>query len=92
MEQLLELRHEIAWLIFSENPAAAHKVEMTLVYDNRIKDCADRWPKSFKFDGLIGCVDFEGECGYVTWGGMGVHLESIASNKLRQAIREQTGY
>jgi len=92
MEQLLVFRHEIAWLIFAENPKASHKVEMTLVYENRVKDYADRWPKAFKFDDLVGCVDFEGDHGYVTWGGMGVHLESVHGSRLRQAIKEQTGY
>lgn len=92
MEQLLERRYEVAWLVLGWNPSAVHSCEMSMVYDNWIKDDADRYPKSFKFDGITGWVDFESDSAYVTWGGMGVHLESIGSSPLRKAIRQQIGY
>ena len=92
MERLLEMRYEIAWMVQGWNQAATHDVEMTMVYDNRIKDDADRYPKLFKFDGLVGMIDFEGDSPYVQWGGMGVHLESIGGYELRKAIKNQTGY
>ena len=92
MGQLLEKRYEVAWAVLGWNPAATHDCEMTMVYDNRIKDDADRYPKSFRFDGLTGWIDFESDCAYVTWGGMGLHLECITGSEIRKAIKDQTGY
>lgn len=82
IERMLEMRVELAQL------AGSSRADFTLTADNQILDCSDPFPKYFVFDGLSGTID----AGYVCWGGMGVHIESIHGFELRKAIKDQTGY
>lgn len=82
IERLLEMRVELAQL------AGSTRADFTLTAGNQLKDYADPFPAYFVFNKLLGVI----EDGFVCWGGMGVHLESIGGRELRQAIKDQTGY
>ena len=82
IEELLEFRVMICWA------AGTKEVDYAIFPHNWVEDYSARFTKTFTFMGQKGWID---QYDYVGWGNMGFHLD-MAKPKLRQAIRDQTGY